>query len=104
MHKTGKGKIAGDATYLPCNVLLYNFDIEGAALKREHKDWLSANVVSKLRSNAGSVLLIGSASRTGGGFDNFVLSFQRVLAVKEYLESFKPFVKPLPRDPAELAD
>src|SRR5262249_41203475 len=77
MFKTGKGKVAADPGYPPLNALLYNFDIGGAVLKKEHKDWLASDAVPRLRDNAGSALLIGSASQTGGGLDNLALSLKR---------------------------
>jgi OmpA family len=88
-RSTGEGKsrpLGTDADGCPTGYLIYNFDIEGAALKRHHKDFLTQTVLHILDSNQGHrVGLVGRASRSGPERLNERLSRQRVDAVAAFL-------------------
>src|SRR5215471_21657120 len=72
----GPGKVKGwskwrrddptDTQWAEPNLLLYNFEIDGAKLKQEHTDFLYKQVAIYLSLNPGSrVSLLGMASLTG---------------------------------------
>src|SRR5215813_13573192 len=58
--------------------VLYNFDIDGDTLKREHREWLKEHVVPQLGNPQVTIKLTGEASRTGSDDHNFDLSRRRV--------------------------
>jgi hypothetical protein len=67
---------------------LYNFDIDDATVKPEHRRWLDTQVIPRLKAEAGAtVALRGSASRSGGAAYDRALSARRVDAVRDYLLS-----------------
>jgi hypothetical protein len=64
---------------------IYNFDIDGHALKKEHHEWLRKNVVPFLMAG-GSCTLTALTSRKGSDSHNLALSKDRLLAVQTFLE------------------
>ena len=69
--------------------LLYNFDIDGDALKAEHEAYVRSTVVPILRSGS-SVGLTGLASRTADNSHNLALSQRRVEHATEFLRTVLP--------------
>ncbi len=65
---------------------LYNFDIDGAALKPQHRQWLNSHVVPMLNAG-GSISLYGATSRSASGEHNTELSRQRVNSVLVHLNN-----------------
>ena len=63
MTPTGRGK--NEKRIVPPSLLLFNFDIDGDALKPEHKAFLRAEAITRLRAGS-SVRVIGLADRKGG--------------------------------------
>src|SRR5262249_2181356 len=62
--------------------------IDDATVKQQHRDWLDANVVQRLKLNPiGRVQMQGTTSRSGANSYNLELSRRRVAAVKAYLVS-----------------
>lgn len=86
---TGPGKILETGPSPKANgrfALLYNFDIDDAALKAEHQKWLDANVVPLLtRARRFTIALKGAASRSGSSSYNMDLSRRRVEAAESFL-------------------
>jgi len=88
---TGPGKIDDESG--PPNLtlrdrfgLLYNFDIDDATVKLEHKFWLAETVVPVATgTRAAQVFLKGAASRSGSTAYNDGLSKRRVEAVRQFL-------------------
>jgi len=70
--------------------VLYNFDIDGDALKREHKDFLKEHVVPQLGNPQVKIELRGEASRTGSDAHNLDLSKRRVAQVKNFFSANGP--------------
>ena len=68
---------------------LFNFDIGKHELKKEHKDWLKAEVVGRLQSG-GSMFVVGLASRTDTDAHNMVLSRRRADALIQFLRKESP--------------
>jgi len=68
---------------------IYNFDISGAVVKEEHRQWLDRNVVPFLK-DGGSVALEGFASATGSVMDDKFLSEDRLKNVEDYLRRQAP--------------
>jgi hypothetical protein len=67
---------------------LYNFDIDDATVKREHRDWLDSNLLPQLKASpATRIALSGRASRSGTADHARALSQRRVEAVRGYLAS-----------------
>jgi hypothetical protein len=67
---------------------LYDFDIEGDALKYSHTQWLDAQVVAPIQKESAKrwkIFLEGSTSRTGGEQYDQDLSQRRAEAVQQYL-------------------
>jgi hypothetical protein len=62
-----------------------NFDVDGDALKREHKAFLDAQVVPILRGANSICILRGEASHTGGDAHNLALSARRAENTRDYL-------------------
>ncbi len=71
---------------LVLEALLFNFDIDDATVKQQHRDWLDANIVASFRNSpSDEVLLQGTASQSGASDYNLGLSRRRVEAVQNYL-------------------
>jgi len=88
---TYKNNAANDWT-----VLLYNYDIEGKKLKKEHKDFLIPTVVPLLKAGCG-VTIFGQTSTTGTvEFDN-ALAIERVNDLLYNLRAWVPTPFPLGR-------
>jgi hypothetical protein len=69
--------------------MLFNFDIDGDALKPEHKNFLRREVIPKLRTGMG-VAVIGLADRKGSAGHNQALSDKRVARTLEFLRAEVP--------------
>jgi hypothetical protein len=85
-HATGAGKVIVYSTGQLVRAGLYNFDIDWPEVKKEHKDWLKANVFDILAAS-GSITLKGQASRTGRSAHNMHLSVSRLVEVVTFLRS-----------------
>src|SRR5262245_43124393 len=71
----------------PLEVRLFNYEINDATLKQEHRDWLTANLVPILRACPHTKLdLPGTASRTGTDQYNLKLSEQRAKNIDAFLQ------------------
>jgi hypothetical protein len=64
---------------------IYNFDIDGHAVKDEHIEWMRKNIVPFLMAG-GSCTLIALTSRKGSDSHNLALSKDRLQAVRDFLE------------------
>ncbi len=74
----------------PKGAFLADFDIDGATLKKDHRDWLDGNVIAPAKakghtSGGWQIELNGRASKSGSDAHNMWLSDQRVHAVASYL-------------------
>src|SRR5262249_23536886 len=68
--------------------LLFNFDFDDAAVKPEHQNWLSENLIPPLKANRSQrIFLRGMASKAGNADYNLQLSRRRVEAVRNFLIS-----------------
>ena len=67
--------------------ILFNYNIDGNVLKKEHKDLLDRDIIPFLKENRVHAELTGMASKSGDREYNRQLSLGRVLRVKEYLIS-----------------
>jgi hypothetical protein len=68
--------------------LLFNFDFDDAAVKPDHQNWLSENLVPPLKADPGRrVFLRGMSSKAGNADYNLQLSRRRVEAVRTFLIS-----------------
>lgn len=95
IDKLGRSTGAGDGGFLvteqdvPNNVvfefILFNYNIDGNLLKREHKELLDRHIVPFLKANRVHAELTGTASRTGAANYNRQLSLERVHRVRQYL-------------------
>jgi hypothetical protein len=90
-HETERGII--DGTSDGRRALLADFDIEGAALRPAHEEWLAA-LVGLLRRSAlrppdgiWEVTVVGRASKTGSDAYNLALSRRRVQAVQLFVQA-----------------
>ncbi len=83
------GLVAKAVTSPGVAAYLYDFDIDGYDLKKNHKDWLDLSVVSHVKKSpvVWQAFLDGTASYTGEFKHNVALSAQRVEQVKNYLEA-----------------
>ena len=70
--------------------LLYNFDIDGDAVKPQHREWLKEHVVPQLGDSAVKIILRGEASRSGSDDHNLALSNRRVKNVENFLRAAGP--------------
>src|SRR5260370_33336093 len=70
--------------------VLYNFDIDGDVLKREHKEFLKEHVVPQLGNAQVKIELRGEASRTGSDTHNLDLSNRPVAQVKNFFSAHGP--------------
>ena len=87
MRNTGPGKTEVRAN--PPSLLLFNFDIDGDSLKREHKEFLRREAVPKLQAGAG-VSVIGLTDRKASAAHNLALSMRRVARAVEFLRNEVP--------------
>ena len=76
----------------PKGAFLADFDIDGSALKKDHRDWLSENVIRPIKAKGAAsggwhIELSGRASKSGSDEHNMWLSEQRMRAVAQYLDS-----------------
>src|ERR1700760_2131737 len=95
MKPTGKGEIDAyptdwrwekDTLWAEATVLLYNFDVDGADLKKEHLDFLHDQVIFFLDDGPDArVGVVGQASLTGESEHNEELSAKRAKAVMNQL-------------------
>jgi OmpA family len=95
MKPTGKGEIDAyptnwrwekDTLWAEATLLLYNFDVDGSDLKKEHTDFLRDQVVFFLEDGPdASVRVVGQASLTGESGHNEALSANRAKAVMKHL-------------------
>jgi len=90
LKKTSKEGIVFPRSENPKGAFQADFDMDGAALKRLHKEWLDDYVVkpakSKARSSGGwEIELTGRASKSGSDAHNLWLSDQRMKSVAGYL-------------------
>lgn len=84
-RRTGAGKVGiYPNSGVETHGLLYNFDIDGHLLKREHKSFLDTQVIPLL-SSGGHTVLTGLSSRSGTDTHNDRLSEQRVREVLAYV-------------------
>lgn len=83
-RQTGPGRIHVYRVAGLIQAALYNFDIDGDELKAEHRRWLDAHVVPRLRSG-GRVALLAQTSRTASPEHNLQLSQRRAHAAAEYI-------------------
>ena len=84
---TGKGKT--EVRKSPPSLMLFNFDIDGEALKEDHKAFLRKEALSALRAG-GSVSVVGLTDRKGSDSHNRALSVRRVDRTIEFLRQEIP--------------
>jgi hypothetical protein len=87
-RNTGPGKVTDNLDKKPRERLaglLFNFDVEGDAVKPEHERWLEANAIPLLSCEQAVGNLKGMASRSGTDAYNLQLSQRRVENVKKLL-------------------
>lgn len=89
LRATGPGKVVNSSGAPAGGVRasLTNFDIDGDALKAEHKAFLDARVVPILRTADSIGILRGEASHTGSDAHNLDLSRRRAQNVLGFLAS-----------------
>lgn len=87
MRPTGPGKT--EVRTNPPSLLLFNFDIDGDALKQEHMEFLRREAIPKIRAGA-SVSVIGLTDRKASAAHNQALSDRRVASTVEFLRSEVP--------------
>jgi OmpA family len=115
MKPTGKGEIDAyptnwrwekDTLWAEATVLLYNFDVDGSDLKKEHLDFLHDQVVFFLDDGPDArVKLVGTASLSGESGHNDELSANRAKAVVNYLTTKGiAAMKFQPSEPIALGD
>jgi len=90
LKKTSKEGFVFPRSENPKGAFLADFDIDGASLKKDHKDWLEDNVIRPAKAKGSSsggwqIELNGRASRSGSDTHNMWLSDQRIQAVANYL-------------------
>lgn len=90
LKKTSKEGFVFPRSENPKGAFLADFDIDGASLKKDHKDWLEDNVIRPVRAKGSSsggwqIELNGRASKSGSDAHNMWLSDQRIQAVANYL-------------------
>lgn len=74
----------------PAGAILGDFDIDGAQLKSDHKDWLDQHIVDPALARKGQlgmwqIDLVGRASQSASEGHNRELSDRRLQAVRSYL-------------------
>jgi len=81
LRHTGPGKTSVDSKYSGPGMLkavLYNFDVDGDAVKLEHQVFLRTKVAPLLQGDLGHIWMQGSASKSGSNSHNMALSRRRV--------------------------
>ncbi len=115
MTRTGKGEIDAyptnwrwekDTLWAEATVLLYNFDVDGSDLKKEHLDFLHDQVLFFLDDGPDArVGVVGQASLTGESGHNDELSTKRAKGVMNYLTTKKIAASKFqPNEPIALGD
>ena len=87
--RTGPGAVRTDSR-VPAGgirVVLSNYDVDGDAIKPEHRDFLDREVIPRLVGRSARAWLQGSASHSGEDDYNQRLSERRVDHVIDYLKS-----------------
>jgi hypothetical protein len=84
---TGPGKVEKRTN--PASLMLYNFDTDGAAVKKEHEEFLRIEALPTLR-RGGSVTLIGLTDRAGSPQHNQKLSEARIASTVDFLRREVP--------------
>ncbi len=69
---------------------LFNFDVDGDAVKPQHREWLTEFVVPQLGNPKVTVTLRGESSRSGSDDHNLELSTRRVKNVERLLRGSGP--------------
>lgn len=87
MRPTGPGKT--EIRTEPASLMLFNFDIDGDALKDAHKAFLKAEAVAALKAGA-AVTVIGLTDRSGNKAHNQELSERRVKSTVDFLRGEVP--------------
>lgn len=95
--QVGKDTGPGDGGFLITNketptqivfeYILFNYNIDGNVLKKEHKELLDRDIIPFVKEHRVHVKLTGMASQSGDREYNRKLSLGRVLRVKQYLLS-----------------
>jgi len=95
--QVGKDTGPGDGGFLITNketptqivfeYILFNYNIDGNVLKKEHKELLDRDIIPFVKEHRVHVKLMGMASQSGDREYNRKLSLGRVLRVKQYLLS-----------------
>lgn len=88
--KTSENGLVFPKSARPSRALLADFDIDGATLKKHHKQWLRENVIDPARAKRSTpggwtIGLVGRASKSGTDSYNLWLSEQRLRAVESFL-------------------
>ena len=88
--KTSENGLVFPKSDRPSRALLADFDIDGATLKKHHKQWLRDNVIDPAKAKSSTpggwrIDLVGRASKSGTDQYNFWLSDQRIRAVESFL-------------------
>jgi outer membrane protein OmpA-like peptidoglycan-associated protein len=84
---TGPGK--NEIRTNPPSLVLFNFDIDGDALKKEHIEFLRREAIPKLQGGA-SVRVVGLTDRKASAAHNQALSERRVARTVEFLRTELP--------------
>ena len=78
--------------YLKSNALLkarlIDFDTGSAELEAQHRVWLAPAIMRAMGNSMYRIRLVGYASKLGSADANLSLSYQRIKAVQNYLQSF----------------
>jgi len=90
LKKTSREGFVFPRSENPKGAFLADFDIDGASLKADHKDWLDDNVIGPVKAKGDSsgswqIELNGRASKSGSDAHNMSLSDQRMQVVANYL-------------------
>jgi hypothetical protein len=96
LRSTGPGKVRDipvkgiDDPGTTIKASLFNFDIDGDALKPQHIAWLQEHIVPQLGDASVTINLIGEASRSGSDAHNDQLAQKRVNNVQAFLRKSPP--------------
>jgi len=90
LKKTSEKGFVFPRSVNPTGAFLADFDIDGSALKKDHRDWLDEEIIGPAKAKGHtpggwSIDLIGRASQSGSDQHNIWLSDQRARAVQSYL-------------------
>jgi hypothetical protein len=86
--RLGKVQVLHDKPYFR-HVLLYDFDVDSAALRPFHRHWLDRDG-RRMRTAKMTAHLVGFTSTTGSESHNMGLSLRRVEAVRRHIENLAP--------------